>query len=659
MKKLLLAVVFAFAPLSSARAAGPGRDGELETIERSAHAEYVDGHYAFCSAPNRPLGARQRSLCPLAAEIEECKGLVDACNAESANEAKLRKDTEWMKWLLPWLGRLGTIALYLLVFAIIGAIAVPVVGALLRRRRRTDERRQPASAANRAIAVALEEEPTFDEPSDAEATLRSADEHRRRGEGKEALALYLAAALGALDRRGAIRVARHRTNGEYVRSCADPRDRLPLREIVREVDQVQFGGGRLEGDALGRVAAHASTIVRAATTTILLVLSCVGCSAASAKADPAGNELPIAILERNGYEVKPLETSLATMPIPVEGVSDDAPVVVVDIEKVTLEADARAHLVRWVDAGGVVVLFGRPESWPEELRGEHVTSETRTLAVGARDVDASDLEGAGDLPLPLVVDDALAARRDGFVWRAPCVSATLATIGGATYAASRAIGRGSVVGVANDDLFTNVGVMPRHNAAALVALFREVSGDVAPLPDAPASERTGHLRWARAEDGIPPPSNPFSALVAAGLGKGTWHALAAAVVLLLAYGVRHARPRRTVAATRRAFAEHVEATGTFYGRAHAHTHALAAYGGFVVARLREVLPRGVDPIDFLVARSGLDRERIAELYGRAETASALDEERGDELETIEALRRVCASALGDGAHRTSRTGRPR
>jgi ABC-type glutathione transport system ATPase component len=46
----------------------------------------------------------------------------------------------------------------------------------------------------------------------------------------------------------------------------------------------------------------------------------------------------------------------------------------------------------------------------------------------------------------------------------------------------------------------------------------------------------------------------------------------------LRIGIRHARARPTVPAARRAFAEHVEATGAFYGRARALGHALAAYG---------------------------------------------------------------------------------
>ena len=44
------------------------------------------------------------------------------------------------------------------------------------------------------------------------------------------------------------------------------------------------------------------------------------------------------------------------MPVPRES----APVVVVDVDRVALEDETVAHLLRWVDAGGVLVLFGAP-----------------------------------------------------------------------------------------------------------------------------------------------------------------------------------------------------------------------------------------------------------------------------------------------------------
>jgi hypothetical protein len=189
--------------------------------------------------------------------------------------------------------------------------------------------------------------------------------------------------------------------------------------------------------------------------------------------------------------------------------------------------------------------------------------------------------------------------------------------------------------------------MPRRNAAALVTLIRAASHDpgrkLTVLPS--GAVNLGELRIARAEDGVPPPSNPFAALVAAGLGKGAWHALAASILLFLAYGIRQARPRMDEKRGRRVFAEHIVATGAFYERTRAHAHALGAYGRFMDLRLREALPRGSDPVAFLASHSDADPARIAELYARATTAKADDEARGDELVVIEELRRMVEKAL--------------
>ena len=50
-----------------------------------------------------------------------------------------------------------------------------------------------------------------------------------RGDLRTALFGFLHASLRALDVRGAIRIERDRTNGEYVRSCADEGARPNLR----------------------------------------------------------------------------------------------------------------------------------------------------------------------------------------------------------------------------------------------------------------------------------------------------------------------------------------------------------------------------------------------------------------------------------------------
>lgn len=616
---------------------------DLDGIDATRQAAYEAGQYAFCRAPNQPLGPHQLKVCALAPEIDGCEGLKKACAAPPPQEGP-----SWLESRVAWLASIARFLLYALVFGSMLAIAIPIVLALrkLRRDRRLTAETKPAEA--RAAVVAIERTPEH-ELDDAEAALGLADAHRTRGELDRALSLYLAASLVALDRRGAIRLARHWTNGEYVRACKDREAKPSLREIVRTVDAVEFGGALPSDQAVDRVAAKARAIVRATTAALgLIAILGAGCRPATPGSEPAGDDLPIAILERNGFRVGRLGSSIATMPMPDE--DEGAPVVIVDVERVSLEDEARAHMIRWVEAGGALVLFGHPSAWPSELRARADSAGTRDLVVrtpdpngGLEDMDTDDdIEEVG---APVVVEGVRTARRDALAWAS---AEPIAFLGEQTYAAKKRIGQGIVVGVANDDLFTNVGVMPRRNPAALVTLVRAASHDPVRLMSTGGLPTFADVRIARAEDGISPPSTPFAALVAAGLGKGVWHALAAAAVLFLAYGIRHARPRREERRARRAFAEHVRATGALYGRARAHAHALAVYGRFFEMRLREILPRGADPAAFLAARSGVTPERAAELYARATTAKAGDPLRGDELQVIEEIRRILVGISGGG-----------
>lgn len=577
----------------------------VDAIEATKTAAVQEEKLAFCTDPAKPLGPRQRMLCGAAREIEGCQALVDACDAD------LPANHDWLAKLLELLGPIAHFVLYAMILVIVVAVAIPVIAGLRQLRRRKAKSEDEATGPNIARLVTTISTPPPDETEPEEA-LRRAEESLARGEYRRALAFSLAASLGALGRRGALRLAKHRTNGEYVRSCAEESARSPLREIVRSVDAVEFGGAEATQSSAVHAASRAKEIVRSATIVATLGVLLLGCDPPKRGSDPAGDELPVAVLARNGFQLHPLGSSLATLPIP-EKEEELAPVIVIDTERVPLESETQAHLLRWTEHGGVLVLFGQPSGWPEEIRPKEELPTTRDLVVDRI--------------------DARVTRRNAFAWSKDTDHDVLAKLGPKTYAARRPFGRGWILGVANDDLWTNLGLMPRNNAAALVTLVRAV-----------AHGRTD-LRVARPEDGVPPPSNPFAALIAAGLGKGAWHALAAAILLFLCYGVRHARPRSAPAAKRRAFVEHIEATGAFYSRAPARCHALASYGRFVEMRLRELAPRGTDPAAYLASRAGVETEHVSQLIARALAAKTDEIPRGDELEVIGELRSLLARAV--------------
>ncbi|MBX3187628.1 MAG: hypothetical protein KF819_11460 [Labilithrix sp.] len=633
MKRLAaILVMTACATASTARADESYRSDD---VREHVKASLREGDYGFCTAPRKPLHERQRALCALASEIDDCAGFAAACAEPLSRDKQASPSSARAP---SFLRSLAQVLVWVLVAGIVVAIALPILRAILRARRDAKLKDAPKAPANVATPVAPPPPPEPEAIDDAEGALRAADEHARRGELERALGLYLAASLAALDRRGAIRLAKHRTNGEYVRSCAEVGARGPLREIVREVDKIEFGNKTPSSEGVAEVASRAAMLVRARGAPpraamiagMLLLLATIACGSRASPAradDPAGDELPMEILRRSEIDVSYLDASIASMPIP--DAEADVPILVADVTRVPLDDETKAHLMRWVEAGGVLVLFGNVPDWPRDLEVEAVTGSTREIVV------ETDLFKA---------KVARVASHRALRWEGADPVAWLDT---SVYAARKRIGQGLILGVASSDLLTNVGAARPDNGAALVALLDIASLDrdevrAARGLTAPA---TSGVKVARLEDGIAPPSNPFSALLHAGLGKGSWHALGAAIVLFLAYGIRHARPRPTAPARRRAFAEHVEATGAFYGRARAYAHALASYGRFAEMRLRERVPRGADPIAFLATRSGVSTEDATRTWKRATEAKPDDPVRGDELATIRDLRAMLVKAL--------------
>src|SRR4029079_1646757 len=115
-----------------------------------------------------------------------------------------------------------------------------IARAIWSRIKKPAEESEPEVTAT--VTVTPEEKPVPIQTGSAESLLERAEAALARGDLRAALFGFLHAALRALDVRGAIRIARDRTNGEYVRSYADEGARPELRAIVREVDVVQFGG---------------------------------------------------------------------------------------------------------------------------------------------------------------------------------------------------------------------------------------------------------------------------------------------------------------------------------------------------------------------------------------------------------------------------------
>ncbi|MGO8998880.1 MAG: DUF4350 domain-containing protein, partial [Polyangiaceae bacterium] len=556
-----------------------------DAIVAKARADGTDG---FCKGPRKPLAFRARDLCPIARDVKGCEGLVAACDENPFAETK--EPPVWSFGALgPILSVIANILVWALVAGVVGVILWFIVNAILRAQRDRQAAEKPA--ARPALVQPDPAAEALETVTDAELLLRQAEEHARRGDLDGAAGLYLAASLRALDNRGAIRIARHRTNGEYVRSCVEAEAKPDLRAIVREVDRVHFGRESVTPDRIAEVASRASAIVARTLPAALLAIAMMvllgGCAqhGPPLKAlDPEGDDLLMELLQQEGAPVSRLSTSLATMPMPKE--KELAPLVIIDAAHVPLEDETRAHLARWVEAGGRLLLAGDVHEWPESFKAKSQSTGSTAINVllepeeDAEDDQADDSIAATYKTYPAKVGTAAAIS-----WPSSYTLASTETH--EVYAAARSFKKGVAIGFAGDDLFTNVGLARSPNAAALVAILRVYAGG-----------RKIHV--ARPEDGVSPPSNPISALTHAGLGLALAHAAAAALLLMLAFGIRQARAKVSPPPARRAWTEHIDATGGLYARAKLAPHALSAYARFVDGRLRERMPRGMsDPAAFL------------------------------------------------------------
>lgn len=649
---VLGALVIAFAaPVGAARAAtlDPTKAGAALDAARRAH------DYAFCREPEKPLSEEARALCPHAESIPDCQGLEKACTDTPDEEfSGWKRFARWLaaqvpSWLKDFFRALANLPRFVFLLAVAVAIAAAAVAVVraVRAMRREAAFRPPLERTRSSARDREAPAPTV--TTDEEALLAQAGERAKRGENEAALQLYLAAALRALDRRGAVRWGRDRTNGEYVRSCLEAPSREPLREIVREVDEVQFGSAPATESAVARAAVLAQGIVRWTPVVMLaLVLPMLGgCAKLQGRvgADPAGQDLFEPWLRQQGMDVAPLDAPLDELEATHEGRTR---AVVIDTETTALDEETKTHLETWVTAGGTLVLAGPPATWPKAFRakdGPPAAAEQKVTAPGADGgVFTGHLARAASLQVELSpgepketkADEASEDDDDNENDEPADVGVVARLDDGATYASALRIGRGAVVEIASDELLTNAGLARPGNAAVLAAIL--------------AHAGTSRFAVAEPEDGSAPAGSPIAALMRSGLGLALLQAAVAAALLGAAAGVRLVAPRPTAPDARRGFVEHVVAAGALYATAGAARHALTVYTRFIEQRLRAQMPRGAhDFAAFLSARSGIPPAECANLWSRAVAAAhTAGQGNAEDLRILQSLYELHSATLRRG-----------
>ncbi|MEO8797832.1 MAG: DUF4350 domain-containing protein, partial [Polyangiaceae bacterium] len=631
----LFAILAFTAVLSLALPVKAGLDPARAAADSS---EILAQHRAFCTHPIEPMSPQAVDLCPYAGAIPDCTPLVDACNR--ALHKTPPPPPGWLRAIGIWLTRVfgglfstvGKIGVWILLGVTLLFILFPLIKAL------ADSRNRAAALAGGAGLGPL----TMKTEADAELVSAEEDPERLLEEGRQladrgeldrALYRYLHAALLALDKRGAVRIAKGTTHGEYVRACNEVEAKAPLRDLVREIDLVRFGGREPSIGSVSVAAERAAWIVRrvALGLTMLALLLLPGCTSPQQLVgghDPAGNELLRALLVKQGLTVKRVPASLAHLRLPTPETLAKTPALYVDVDDVPLAAESEAHLVSWVEAGGVLVLAGSPEKWPKELAADAEPTTSLDVEVktypGKPTNDEEDDDGEGD---PVArVDHGRLAHTAALRWRTSGTFVLATTGDDKDYAAGQVRGKGSVYGLASDDLLTNAGLAVPGNAAAAIAILSNVP-------------RTGFM-FASPEDGYSPPTNPFASLLNAGLGLPLLHALGAILILFLAVGIRFARPRSEPPPQRRAFTEHVAATAAVYERTKSAKHALASFSRFAELRLVKRLGKGApDIVSLLAQRSGERVEVCAHVWARGLAARELEHDKpnGDEIDVLRRL----------------------
>lgn len=671
----------AFALVAGLSAAAPSFGETPEESVASAEAAAP-----FCAHPPKPLKDEQRRLCPYATELPRCEAFVEACRGEP-----LSKPPD-LSWLAP-LGAVVRVVLMVLAAALVLGVLYVIVVALrkvIRERNRGEEgAKSPVKVV--AIAEAAAPPPVALSGDSAAALLARADALLAAGDTALALSHYLAASLRSLDEKGFLRIARSKTNGEYLRAIQDGDFRRAVAPMVRAVDRAEFGKVAASADEVAALGDAARAIVAsprralgtafaAATLTVLLL----GCGGDGKKeGNPAGSEYFQSLTSHQGLTVTPLTHALTALPDPH---SDGATAVLLNAEETPLDDETDHALTAWVAKGGHLLLSGSTSAWPKELSKAMAASRRTASKAAAQALEAriskeipqpkhteatpeeTLLLDARDLRLAAGVEDEKPEARDesdegdesddegddaeelsprirGFALRSfgderPGVP--LVRRGNGKVAATVVtVGPGLVVTLDEGDFFTNAALAHPRNPTIALTILRMAAGKGQASLGADGLLRYTSYRTierARRHDGRQGASDPLSALLAAGLRLPLLHAAIFAAILFFAYGRRMGRAEPERLDSRRAFAEHVEANGLLWAKRSFGPLALATWARFAEERVRARMPKnGGDPADYLAAETGQDPEFIAKIWKRATEQSPVERARGDEIAILKTL----------------------
>ena len=616
---------------------------DLDRANDEARKVLADERVGFCHDPQYPLTETEAAWCPPVGPDTNprCPAFASACKAPrsllinpgrldfSRGEGKPKPDGDAGKpdkrspdsetgkpdpgnsgkrkdprrivpdepdtYELPPLGGLG----YVLFWVILGAGLLLLIYLIVRNSTRNQQdtpepTAEPLAELGPAPATNTNNEQLV---RDVDALLEQARAAASAGDYTRAIQRAHAALLHRLDHDGLIRVAPFRTNGDYVRDLQPEAElRRDVREIVRDVEQVQFGTTRPDASLYDRVLKRVVPIAtrRGAALVALLALNLLSCDAKQYPFDqsPSGADPIVRLAKSYDINVEFRTTALADID-PDEPLGDDnqGRTLVLLHDAPFPSPEEWANLLAWADNGHHLVVAGRPA--PVELG---MSSETgapgHVLTVSPAFVDR-----LGELDVITADADYLVPTRDdgqNLLEFAP----------GKPYAIQhdRGYRGGDLTVFADDRLFTSAGLMLRDNPEFLIRFLRDLGPRNVQLAD-------GLLELGA--------DTPAEAIANTHLTPVILQLLALLAVFYFCRGVRFGRPHDPPTRSRRQFSEHVEALGHQYARARASRHAVRLYAAWALDRLREktLLTRtpGIYPLAQAIAgRTGDDENRVME-----------------------------------------------
>lgn len=466
--------------------------------------------------------------------------------------------------------------------------------------------------------------------TDVARLLERARRAASEGEYRRAVDDVYAALLRRLDGDGLIEIHHARTNGDYLRALRQhPQLRQEVRQILREVERVQFGDTEPDEPLFRRVLEQVKPLVSRQLGALLLAfglgLGLAACNLegdeheglAGLSTDPLGGRAVVQLLRRHGMTVDHRTRTIEQL-----RASESVVLMLGDVSPTPEEWDI---LLDWTREGGILVLATGNEDLPPELGvqvvdGWQFSDDRPELAfVGGyqyaydgyalRTPRFGHLErtGAAAVVVDMIVRPSDEAPPDFDPYDDEMYADQIEPVGD-VYATRVDVGEGHVLVFADEMLFSNAAMAVDDDARFVVDLMSEYGRDIEVI-----DEWTGTGA-----------QSPLASIANSHLTPVILQLLAFMTLLYLWRGVAFARLKDPPTRGRRAFVDHVHALALQYAKARASRHVLSAYAGWVLERLRHRVAPGSDRTlhglaQAVAARTGRDESAVMRLLIEAHT----------------------------------------